>query len=95
MRRLLPGLAALAFAGCAAGPAPVAGPDPAAAVAACAAATAAHVGKPVEAVSAAWDGPAADGGGTVTVSDASAGEGERVHRCTLRADGSVAALSHV
>ena len=94
MRRLLPGLAALALAGCAAGPAPVAGPDPAAAVAACAAATAAHVGKPVEAVTAAWDGPAADGGGTVTRDRRRRrAAGERVHRCAVRADGSVAALS--
>jgi hypothetical protein len=93
--RRLPGLAMLALAGCAFGPAPVAGTDPASAVAACAAATAAHVGKPVEAVSAAWDGPTPDGGGTVTVTDAAAGAGERVHRCTVRADGSVAALSHV
>ena len=49
----------------------------------------------VEAVSAAWDGSTPDGGGTVTVTDAAAGAGERVHRCTVRADGSLAALSHV
>jgi hypothetical protein len=93
--RPLAGLAALALAGCAAGPAPVASLDPSAAAAACAAAIAAHVGKPVEAVSAVWDGPTPGGGGTVTVTDAAAGTGERVHRCTVRADGSVAALSHV
>jgi hypothetical protein len=85
---------ALALGGCAAEPRPTGGPDPAAAEAACAAATAEHVARPVEAVAAAWAGPTADGGGSVRVTDQGGAAGERVHLCTLRADGSLAALEH-
>lgn len=73
---------------------PAEGPDPAAAEAACASATAAHVGKPVAAVTAAWQGEAPDGGGTVAVTDGAATAAERVHTCLVRADGSVASLVH-
>ena len=70
------------------------GPDEAAAGAACAAATAEHVGKPVEAVTAAWQGPSPDGGATVEVTDAAGSPGERTHVCIVRADGRLAALAH-
>ena len=71
-----------------------AGPDPAAATPACAAATAEHVGKPVEEVTAVWKGPTPDGGATVDVTDAAGAPGERTHVCVVRADGSLAALLH-
>ena len=85
--------AALALAACADAPA-AGGPDQAAAVAACAAATAEHVGKPVEAVAAVWQGPSPDGGATVEVTDAAGSPGERTHVCVVRADGTLAALTH-
>jgi len=85
--------AALALAACADAPA-AGGPDEAAAVAACAAATAEHVGKPVEAVTAGWQGPSPDGGATVEVTDAAGSPGERTHVCVVRADGTLAALTH-
>ena len=82
----------LVLAGCATAPAPEA--DHGAAVAACAAAVAAHVGKPVEAVAAAWSGPSAEGGGVVTVTDAGGAGGERLHTCAVDAGGRVLAIRH-
>jgi len=84
---------ALALGACADAPA-LGGSDEAAAEAACAAATAEHVGKPVEAVFAVWEGPTQDGGATVEVTDAAGEPGERTHVCVVRADGSLAALLH-
>jgi hypothetical protein len=82
----------IALAGCAA--APPAGPSPEAAVAACAAAVAAHVGKPVDAVVATWSGPSAAGGGLVTVTDAQSAGAERLHSCEVDAGGAVVAILH-
>lgn len=87
------GFAALAAAACAPEPAPVS-EDRSAEVAACAAAVAAHVGKPVEAVTAAWTGASADGTGIVTVTDATGAGGERVHTCEVDAGGRVRAILH-
>lgn len=86
-------LAALATAACAPPPAPVA-EDQATEVAACAAAVAAHVGKPVEAVAAAWTGASTEGTGIVTVTDATGAGGERVHTCEVEAGGRVRAILH-
>jgi hypothetical protein len=61
---------------------------------ACAAAVAAHVGKPVEAVSATWSGATAAGGGVVTVADAEGAGGERVHTCEVDAAGNLIAIRH-
>jgi hypothetical protein len=61
---------------------------------ACAAAVAAHVGKPVEAVGARWSGATAEGGGIVTVSDAQGAGGERVHTCEVDVAGNLVAIRH-
>jgi hypothetical protein len=68
--------------------------DQAAAVAACAAAVAAHVGKPTDAVVASWSGPTAAGGGLVTVTDAQSVGAERLHSCEVDAGGRVVAILH-
>lgn len=82
----------LGLAGCAAAPAPEADHGPA--VAACAAAVAAHVGKPVDAVTATWTGASAEGTGVVTVTDAAGTGGERLHTCEVDAAGTVRAIRH-
>jgi len=87
-------LAALALGACAGPTGDVAGPVPAAAAGACGAAVAAHVGKPAGAVVASWDRATPDGGGTVTVTDAAAGAGERTHVCTVDAGGAVRTVTH-
>ncbi len=63
---------------------------------ACAAAVASHVGKSVDAVSAAWTGLNPSGTATVTVSDVDAGAatGERVHACEVDANARVLAILH-
>jgi hypothetical protein len=63
-------------------------------VAACAAAVAAHVGKPTDAVAASWSGATEAGTAMVTVSDAEAGGAERVHTCEVDAAGRVRAIRH-
>lgn len=76
--------------------APVAGPGPAgdAGLATCAAAVAAHVGKPVGAVDATWSERSPAGGGIVAVTDAAAGGGERLHTCEVDGAGTVRAILH-
>jgi hypothetical protein len=94
MRRWLALLATL-VAGCAAEP--VATADPAdAALAACRAAVARHVGKPAEAVTASLAATAPDGTATVNVTDtgAGAGGGERLHTCEVDPSGRVRAILH-
>lgn len=83
----------IALAGCAPTERPAA-LEPAAAVGACAAAVAAHVGKGTDAVTATWSGATADGGGMVTVTDAQAGGAERLHTCEVDAGGRVMAILH-
>ena len=83
----------LALAGCAAAPTP-APESHDAEVAACAAAVAAHVGKGTDAVAASWTGTTEAGTGIVTVSDAQAAGGERVHTCEVDPAGRVLALRH-
>jgi hypothetical protein len=85
--------ALIALAGCSVAEQP-AGPDPAAAVGACTAAVAAHVGKSADAVVAAWSGATASGGGMVTATDAQAGGAERLHSCEVDAGGRVVAILH-
>ena len=91
MRSSIAAALAVGLAACAAEQAPA---DHAAEVAACAAAVAAHVGKPVEAVTAGWTGTTAAGTGIVTVSDAEGAGGERVHTCEVDAAGTVLAIRH-
>lgn len=85
-------LAALLLVGCTETGAPPAA-DHGAAVAACAAAVAGHVGKGADEVVASWAGDTA-GGGIVTVTDAAAGGTDRLHECEVDADGRVVALRH-
>jgi hypothetical protein len=59
-----------------------------------AAAVAAHVGKPTDAVAASWSGATEAGTAMVTVSDAEAGGAERVHTCEVDAAGRVRAIRH-
>ncbi len=82
---------ALGLAGCAAQPAAV---EHGAAVDACAAAVAAHVGKPVEAVAPSWTGTTAEGRDVVTVTDDQGAGGERRHTCEVDAAGQVLAIRH-
>ncbi len=91
MRGWICAAVAMGLAACAAEEAPA---DRSAEVAACAAAVAAHVGKPVAAVSAAWTGATAAGGGIVTVADLEGAGGERVHTCEVDAAGNVLAIRH-
>lgn len=85
----------VALAGCASTPAAVPEADHGAAIAACAAAVAAHVGKPVEAVTAAWTGAPAGGLGVVGVTDVVSGAGgERFHTCEVDDAGRVQAIRH-
>ena len=93
---LLRGLLVLGLAGCAAQTAieTAGAADRAAQVAACAAATAAHVGKGVDAVTADWTGTTPEGIGLVTVTDATGAGGERVHLCEVDGTGRVRALEH-
>jgi hypothetical protein len=83
---------ALLLAACSGTPDPEA--DRSAAVTACAAAVARHVGKPVDAVAATWTGASAEGIGVVTVTDAGAAGGERLHTCEVGASGEVRAIRH-
>ena len=69
-------------------------PDRSAALAACAAAVAAHVGKDDAAVAANWAGTTAAGAGRVTVTDFGSGGTERVHDCELDESGRVVAIRH-
>lgn len=86
-------VALLAAAACSAA-APPDGPDPEAAKASCAAATAAHVGKPTDAVAAVWTGFTPQDEGIVAVTDVGANAVERTHICTVRADGGLVSLAH-
>lgn len=86
------GLAGFLLAGCAGTAAPPAA-DHGAAVAACAAAVAEHVGKGADAVVASWAGGSGTGG-VVAVTDAGADGTERRHDCEVDADGRVVALRH-
>jgi hypothetical protein len=61
---------------------------------ACAAAVAAHVGKPVKGVSARWSGTTPAGGNIVAVADAQGAGGERVHTCEIDAAGNLLAIRH-
>jgi hypothetical protein len=82
----------LLLAGCAEGPAPDAGAG--VAVAACAEAVAAHVGKDTSAVTATWSGVGPDGLGMVTVTDAAGAGAERLHTCTVDGSGRVREIRH-
>lgn len=86
MRRY--GLLALALAGCATPP-PPASSDRSGQEAACAAAVAAHVGRPVAEVSAAWTELTAEGTAVVTVTDDA-----RVHTCEVGDDLAVRRILH-
>ena len=68
--------------------------DHGAAVAVCAAAVAAHVGKPADAVAASWVGQGGEGSGVVAVTDAGAAGDERRHLCEVDANGRVRAIRH-
>ena len=65
-----------------------------AAVAACAAAVATHVGKGTDAVTANWAGTTAAGAGIVAVTDAGGSGGERLHQCEVDGAGRVLAIRH-
>jgi hypothetical protein len=89
----------LVLAGCAAAPgaenqAASRAQDHAAAVAACAGAVAAHVGKAVDAVAASWTGTTEAGTGIVGVSDTQGTGGERTHTCEVDGAGRVLAIRH-
>jgi hypothetical protein len=92
MRYVKLAVIAVALAGCAAGS--PAGPDRAAQTASCAQAVAAHVGKPVEAVTATWSGMESENVAVVTVSDQQGTGAERVHTCDVNAAGQVLAIRH-
>jgi hypothetical protein len=94
MRAACWSLAVAAVAGCAAETAGTPETARETQVAACAAAVAAHVGKPTDAVAASWTGATEAGTATVTVSDAEAGGAERVHTCEVDAAGQVRAIEH-
>ena len=85
-------LVVLALAGCAAQPEPAA--DRSRLVTACAAAVATHVGKTVDAVSAARTGTTPEGVGIVTVSDMQGAGAERVHTCEVDGAGQVLRIDH-
>ena len=81
--------ACLALAACAEAPPPPAGPDRAAQEAACAAAVAAHVGLPAEAVATVWRETGPDG---VAVFEAR--DGNRLHLCEVSVAGRVSRIEH-
>ena len=87
---------AVVLAGCGAETAPPAAEDHAAALSACRAAVAKHVGKPADAVEVSWAGVTPERQGLARAEDADAASpnGVRTHLCEFDDSGRLAAIRH-